>query len=282
MANSIPTTSAKLQLRVEVIGADLFGMQFFEPAQTLTVYRSGLTVLLENDLAPDSEVVVRNQENNKEAVVRVLGQIRKEKTGHVYGLAFLDPAADPWHLQIPDTGEERTVQLECSGCRHHSSFSLSEIDSEVLAATRALSRPCKDCNSYKKWREPRPQTAEKRSGRARAGASKPELASGQGPASSPKERRRERRAAMKVVACIRFAGQEVEVACDDISKGGFRFTCTREFPEGTRLETAVPYTKFSTNIFSPASIVFCQQLPDGRYQHGVAHFKPGGPIGWEP
>jgi len=277
LANPITTPPTKLQLQIEVIGADLYGMQFFEPSEVLSIYRSGLTVFLENDLAPDSEVIVRSPQNNKETVALVLGQIRKEKRGHVYGLAFLNPAVDPWQLRIPDAGAAKTIKLECTGCNNTATFDLSEIESEILDATRTLTRPCKDCGSPKKWREPRPQVMDTRSSRSPArGALKPDEAA---KSSSPKDRRRERRTPMKVSACIRFAGQEFEVDCDDISKGGFRFTCTRRFPEGTRVETAIPFTKNSTNIFSTATIVRCLEMPDGQFQHGVAHFRRGsGPM----
>lgn len=280
MANPTTTPPAKLQLQIEVIGADLYGMQFFEPGEILTIYRSGLTVFLENDLAPDSEVIVRSPQNNKEAAALVLGRIRKEKTGHVYGLAFLNPAVDPWQLRMPDAASAKTVKFECTGCNNTATFDLSEIESEILDATRALTRPCKDCGSPKKWREPRPPETDSRSSRSSArGAAKTEETA---KSSSPKNRRRERRTPMKVSACIRFAGQEFEVDCDDISKGGFRFTCARQFPEGTRVETAIPFTKNSTNIFSTATIVRCQELPDGQFQHGVEHFKRGsGPLEFE-
>lgn len=280
LANSIPTPPTKLQLRIEVIGADLYGMQFFEPGEILSIYRSGLTVLLENDLAPDSEIIVRSPDNHTEAVALVLGRIRKEKTGHIYALAFLDPAVDPWRLKIPDSGKAKTVQLECTGCNNTASFELSEIESEVLTATRNVTRPCKDCGMPKKWREPRPQTAEPRSSRSSSrGTSKPAESASQ--SSSPKDRRKDRRMEMKVTACIRFAGREIEVDCDDISKGGFRFTSARQYPEGTRIETAVPFTKNSTNIFLTGTIVRCIELPDGQYEHGVEHFKRGGPIEFE-
>jgi hypothetical protein len=278
LANPISPPPTSVQLNVEVIGADLFGMQFFEPAEIITIYRSGLTVLLENDLAPDTEVIVRSSKNNTEAVVLVLGRIRKEKQGHVYALAFVAPATDPLKLQLPDTGSKRTVTLECSECNHSATFEISEIESEILTATRTLTRPCKDCGSPKKWREPRPQVADSRSSRSSSrGAAKP--GEGAAQSSSPKDRRKDRRMNMKVTACIRFSGQEYEVDCDDISKGGFRFTCSRKFPEGTRVETAVPFTKNSTNIFSTATIVRCLEMPDGQFQHGVAHFRRGsGPI----
>jgi hypothetical protein len=278
LANPISPPPTNVQLTIEIIGADLFGMQFFEPSEIMTIYRSGLTVLLENDLALDTEVIVRSPKNNKEAVALVLGRIRKEKRGHVYGLAFVDPSVDPWQLHMPDTGSKKKVTLECTECNNTATFDISEIESEILTATRALTRPCKDCGSPKKWREPRPQSAETRSGRSSArGGAKPADAAEQ--SSSPKDRRKDRRMTMKVTACIRFSGQEFEVDCDDISKGGFRFTCNRKFPEGTRVETAVPFTKNSTNIFSTGTIVRCLEMPDGQFQHGVAHFRRGsGPM----
>jgi hypothetical protein len=278
LANPISPPPTNLQLTIEVIGADLFGMQFFEPSEIITVYRSGLTVLLENDLALDTEVIVRSPRNNTEAVALVLGRLRKEKRGHVYGLAFVDPSADPLQLHLPDIGSKKKATLECTECNNPATFDISEIESEILTATRTLTRPCKDCGSPKKWREPRPQSLDPRSSRSSPrGAAKPGEAAAQ--SSSPKDRRKDRRMNMKVTACIRFAGQEFEVDCDDISKGGFRFTCSRKFPEGTRVETAVPFTKNSTNIFSTGTIVRCLEMPDGQFQHGVAHFRRGsGPM----
>ena len=72
------------------------------------------------------------------------------------------------------------------------------------------------------------------------------------------------------------------VACEDISKGGFRFTSHKEYPQGTRVEAAVPYTKSSNNIFTLAGIIYCQKMPDGQYRHGVTYIKNRGSIGWDP
>lgn len=84
---------------------------------------------------------------------------------------------------------------------------------------------------------------------------------------------------MKTAACIQFAGMEVVVACEDISKGGFRFTCHKEYPKGIRVEAAAPYTKFSTNIFIPARIIYCHKIPGGKFRHGVTYLKNRGTIG---
>jgi hypothetical protein len=96
------------------------------------------------------------------------------------------------------------------------------------------------------------------------------------------ERRKNRRATMKMVACVRFSGVEVVVACEDISKDGFRFTSRKEYPEGTRVEAAVPYTKSSINIFSLAGIIYCHEMPDGQFRHGVTYIKNRESIGWDP
>ena len=276
MANPIATTPAKLQFPVEVIGADHYGQQFFERTRTLTIHRNGVSIPLANTVAPDSEVILRNPENNEEAIAFIVGQTRDD-TGHVYWLAFLDPSAAPWHVQFPAVVAARMVELECSGCHSMCAHSLSDIELEILGATRELTRPCKNCDMSRIWRETSREAMEK----------KPGNSSGQDPspglnASPIEERRENRRMAMKTVACVRFSGVEVVVACEDISKGGFRFTSRKEYPAGTRVEAAVPYTKSSNNIFCLAGILYCHKMPDGQFRHGVTYIKTRGSIGWDP
>jgi hypothetical protein len=86
---------------------------------------------------------------------------------------------------------------------------------------------------------------------------------------------------MKMTACIRFSGLEFVVTCEDISKGGFRFTGRKEFPKGTRVETAVPYAKSGTNIYTPSSIIYCHKTPDGQFRHGVSYTKNRRSPGWD-
>lgn len=275
MADSVASHPAKFQFPVDVIGSDYCGQQFFECTQTLTIHRNGVSILLENKLAQDSEVIVRNPETSEEAVAFVLGPIREDDAGHVYALAFLDPSTNLLHVQFPATGAARIVQLECNGCHSACPHSLSDIELEIFEARRELTRPCKNCNASRTWRETSQNAAAKKSG------SLP----GQDPqaiASPIEERRKNRRMAMKTSACIRFSGVEVVVSCEDLSKGGFRFTSRKEYPEGTRVEAAAPYTKSSTNIFTPAGIIYCHKMPDGQFRHGVTYIKTRGPIGWDP
>jgi PilZ domain len=277
VANPIATPPAKHQLPVEVIGADLYGQQFFELTRTHTIHRNGVSILLANNVAPDSEVIVRNPETNEEAIALVVGQAREENTGLVYGLVFLDPSANLWHMQFPAAGAAQMVQLECSGCHSVCTLSLSDIEVDIFETTRELTRPCKNCNSSRTWRETGREVTEKKPGTSPGNDPNPKSI-----ASPIEERRTNRRMPMKTAACVRFSGVEVVVACEDISKGGFRFTSRKEYPVGTRVEVAAPYTKFSTNIFSLAGIIYCHKMPDGQFRHGVTYIKPRGSIGWDP
>jgi hypothetical protein len=274
LADSIATPPAKLEVALEVIGSDVFGQQFFEDAQTLTIYPNGVSIRLVTKLAPDSEVIVRNLETNAETLATVLGQIRNDPGGQVYGLAFVNPPKQFWRMPVP-AAQSKTAILECGACHSASALSLSGIELEIFGATRELMRACEKCKSPRVWRET------KRVEIRRSISEAPEAAPN-GAAEPPKEdRRKTRRMAMKVCACVRYAGIEVIVTCEDVSKGGFRFISSKQYPEGTRVEAAAPYTKFSNNIFSFANVVYCRALPDGQFRHGVAYIKTSGSIGWD-
>jgi hypothetical protein len=279
VANPIATPPAKLDLAVEVIGADANGQQFLESTRTLSIHREGVSVFLSCKLVPESEVIVRNPETNEEAVAIVIGQTPAENNGHIYGLAFLDSSNDLWNLQFMNAGPARVVHLECTGCHSVCTLSLSDIDLEIFGSTRELIRSCKDCNSAGIWKETSLEVRTKKPGKppAREASATPGAVS-----SAMEERRKNRRTSMKTSGCVRFSGIEVIVDCEDISKGGFRFTSRKEYPEGTVIEASVPYAKFSTNIFSVASIIYCQKMPDGQFRHGVTYIKNRGSIGWNP
>jgi hypothetical protein len=88
-------------------------------------------------------------------------------------------------------------------------------------------------------------------------------------------RRNRTRVKARVLACIRRRGFEEEVAvCEDLSKGGISFRSRNEYPEGTRLEVAVPYTPGAGAIFVPIRIVFSQAITKvGLFRHGAAYLK---------
>jgi len=276
VADPIPTPRDKAQLPVEVIGSDLEGQQFFKRTRTVTIHRNGVTVSLENKLAPDAEMIVRNPETNEEAIALVLGRIREDFGDNLYGLIFVDSSVNLWHTVFPAAGVSSRARLECPGCQSVRDLSLSDLELEMFETTRELRRACKTCRSTRTWRETtRDETP-------RGPGEHPEERSNHGASGAPRvERRKSRRMTMETSACIRYVGREIIVDCENISKGGFRFTSRERYSEGTRLEAAVPYTKFTTNIFSPAFIVYSLKMPGGRYRHGVTYTKPGESTEWE-
>jgi len=89
-------------------------------------------------------------------------------------------------------------------------------------------------------------------------------------------RRNRTRVKARVLACIRRRGFQEEVAvCEDLSKGGISFRSRNRYPEGTRLEVAVPYTPGAGAIFVPIRIVFSQSIASaGLFRHGAAYVRP--------
>jgi hypothetical protein len=272
LTDQVVSTSAKLQLPIEVIGSDLEGRQFIERTQTLTIHRGGATLLLTNKLAPGSEVIVHNLGNGEESLAYVVGQIRKEHDSHVYALSFLDPSVDLWHFQFPPAAPATEILLECNYCHTMSPHFLSEIEMEVFTARGDLTFPCEVCRSYTIWKRAKGKAIQKSQKIAQQPAQITQTAP------PGEDRRMHRRTPMRAPACVRISGKEEIVTCEDISRGGFRFISQNEYPEGTLAEAAVPFTQSSTNIFSPICVVFCAKMPDGRYRQGVAYVKKSGPF----
>jgi PilZ domain-containing protein len=271
MTKHPPTTSAAVQ--IEVMGSNLTGQQFMERTRTLTITRDGATILLTIKLAPESEVIVRNLLTNEEALARVVGHIKEGTAGHVYGIAFLDSSVDLWRVGFSEAESGKHTFLECSGCQFVQAISLTGIEMEIFESKGALTRHCEFCKSSTIWK----QTSREVS------SVDPQVSSAKNQKAEPvsplrEEHRRDRRTAVKLAACVRYLGREEVVACEDMSRGGFRFKGRRQYPEGVRIEAAVPYTPSNVNIFVSARIVYHQKLSDGSHRHGVTYLKTSNTI----
>jgi hypothetical protein len=78
---------------------------------------------------------------------------------------------------------------------------------------------------------------------------------------------------LKVDACLRHSvhGEEV-VPTENISRGGFRFVSHKDYPLGTIIEVALPYSPGAANIFTPARIVYKEEgSPKATFAHGAAY-----------
>jgi hypothetical protein len=81
------------------------------------------------------------------------------------------------------------------------------------------------------------------------------------------------RVPVEAVGCVRHAtlGHEV-VLIRDLARGGLSFYSTSNYPEGSRVEMAVPYTSRAPNIYAAARIVSSRKGADRRLiEYGVAY-----------
>jgi len=66
-------------------------------------------------------------------------------------------------------------------------------------------------------------------------------------------------------------GEEV-VSTEDVSRGGFRFISRKDYPLGTVIDAALPYSPGAANIFMPAKIVQKEAGDsEGMFAHGAAY-----------
>jgi hypothetical protein len=157
--------------------------------------------------------------------------------------------------------------MECSFCQRREVVYLNELELKSFEARRCIARVCAHCDAPSIWIEavsdvpqdgvtPKPGASDEK---------------------SPPRRNRTRIKA-RVLACIRRRGFQEEVAvCEDLSKGGLSFRSRNHYPEGTRLEVAVPFTPGAGAIFVPIRIVFSQAVASaGLYRHGAAYIKAPG------
>jgi len=81
----------------------------------------------------------------------------------------------------------------------------------------------------------------------------------------------------RLTACIRQANEDDELAvCEDISPVGMCFRSKRRYNAETAISVAVPYSPEAANIFFPARVIYCEEMPKaGLFRHGVEYRRPG-------
>jgi hypothetical protein len=260
-----------LRLQVEASWATPSGNTIRQAAQTLLVSRNGGVLRLEEKLFPGQEFTLHRKlegDQTKTARARIVAEIDKEADGFIYAISILEPRVDFWDIDFPppQKGEEALARLlmECSFCQRREVVYLNEMELKSFEIRRCVARLCRHCDSPSIWIEAQ---------------SDPKLEEALGNRAANEERvvpRRNRtRIKARVLACIRRRGFQEEVAvCEDLSKGGISFRSRNQYPEGTRLEVAVPYTPGSGAIFVPIRIVFSQPISTaGLFRHGAAYLR---------
>jgi hypothetical protein len=261
-----------LRLQVDASWYETGGTAVKQPAHTLLVSRNGGVIRLREKLFPGQEITLhRNLDGEQDRVARakIVAEIDHEPDGFIYAIVILEPGADFWEIEFPapHKAEEALARLlmECSFCDRREVVYLNEMELKSFEIRRCIARLCKHCDSPSIWVEAQSDAKDD-------DALSPHL---------PQEervipRRNRSRVKARVLACIRRRGFQEEVAvCEDLSKGGISFRSRNHYPEGTRLEVAVPYTPGAGAIFVPIRIVFSQPISTaGLFRHGAAYLRP--------
>jgi hypothetical protein len=266
--------SDRVSLRMQV-DASWFGSggtAVKQSAESLLVSRNGGVIRLQEKLFPGQELTLERKlegDQTKTARARIVAEIDKEPEGFIYAIAILEPRADFWDIDFPalHKGEEALARMlmECSFCQRREIVYLNEMELKSFEIRKCAARLCKHCDSPSIWIEAQSESV----------ADDP-LASRVATDERVVPRRNRTRVKARVLACIRRRGFQEEVAvCEDLSKGGISFRSRNQYPEGTRLEVAVPYTPGAGAIFVPIRIVFSQPLASaGLFRHGAAYLRP--------
>jgi PilZ domain len=261
-----------LQLQVEASWSNPSGATVRQTAQTLLVSRNGGVLRLNEKLFTGQELTLHRKldgDQNKTVRARIVAEIDREPEGFIYAIAILDPRVDFWDIDFPSPhkAEEAFARLlmECSFCQRREVVYLNEMELKSFEIRKCAARVCKHCDSPSIWVE-----AQSESGIEEALPSRSAVEERVIP------RRNRTRVKARVLACIRRRGFQEEVAvCEDLSKGGISFRSRNHYPEGTRLEVAVPYTPGAGAIFVPIRIVFSQPISSaGLFRHGAAYLRP--------
>jgi PilZ domain-containing protein len=249
------------------------GVAVKQMAQTLLVSRNGGVLRLQEKLLQNQELTLKRQlegDHIKTARARVVAEIDQDPEGFLYAIHLLDPRSDFWDIEFPTLakGEEALARMlmECSFCQRREVVYLNELELRSFEIRKCVARLCKLCDAPSIWvevlSEPLSET----------------LSTRQPLEERVVPRRNRTRVKTRILACIRRRGFQEEVAvCEDLSKGGIAFRSRNQYPEGTRLEVAVPYTPGSGAIFVPIRIVFSQPIATaGLFRHGAAYLRPPG------
>lgn len=288
------------EIPILLIGSDSEGRVFCEETKTVVVSLHGAGVISRYKLFAEQELILRCVETNREAEVRVVGEIGSQGPAHTYGIAFLDDTLNFWKMEFPPPPAScetdlASLTLECSGCSAPMTIENADLEFDVCAIHGGVVRYCGQCNLPTVWKRSTEVfsapllagTAEKKLQPSERAASvlEPQPPSPPAPgavaAQSGINRRLRVRAKVNYFACVRSTefGDDI-VVCIDMSRGGVCFKSRNCYLNSAMIQIAVPFSpesRAAPAIFVPARIAHVGKISaEGMYRCGVAFLPCNG------
>lgn len=264
------------------------GKMFSEETKTVLLSRHGAGIVSQYILSAEQELIVRRLDTNKEAEVRVVGNLGAQGKTYTYGVAFLNPETDLWDIPFPSlTDSEKKaslVMLQCSGCKTREMVQQSDLESDVYRVNEGIVRACKNCGSSTYWRRPIDdaggesvalETAAPESEQSVEPPVEAHPPAPADPAPRTENRRKHVRTKVNFKACVRsYTFGEDVVTCEDMSRGGLRFKSRKEYAAKAEIEVAAPYSPGAPAIFVRGQIVHVEELKkERRFRCGICYAK---------
>jgi hypothetical protein len=266
-----------IAIRIRIFGSDVAGRAYIEETRTLDVSRNGALIIVGRNLIPQEEIVLHVEATGKESPAQIVGQVRSEPEGFVYGVRLLDPSVNLWDINfLPLSESERAIMrtlLECAKCHLREVVYLEEYEAEVYHAHRYIYHECKRCREATIWNEAAYEAPGKKD---MVVPPPPPRPAEPVPRPRTEDRRRHSRLKSQFRACIRYKQhyQEEILEVNNVSRGGVCFETPKHLKPGTKFDIAIPYSPGMANIFVPAEVVRLRPLPDkNRYEIGAAYLK---------
>lgn len=143
-----------------LIGSDAEGRMFSEDSHTVVLSLHGAGIVSNHKLMAEQELILRSKETDREAEIRVVGEIGSEDGHHTYGVAFLDEDLDFWQMDFPGppSPAERPLELvlECGSCGETVTLLNGDYEFDVCRIHGGLVRYCTDRGFATVWKRPEP------------------------------------------------------------------------------------------------------------------------------
>ena len=144
------------RIAIRLFGHDEEGNTFTERTHTVMLSLHGAGILSTHRFAPEQELILRIEETNREAVVRVVGEIATEGQLHTYAVAFLEEGLDFWQTEFPPAqvsdARPMVLPLECGWCGQRAEVTSGQFEYDISQIHGGLTRHCAECGVLTVWR----------------------------------------------------------------------------------------------------------------------------------